>query len=180
MNAPEHWLRGAIPGIEPLLQPAAHALRQVLDDVEAAVDGLTPEELARSPGGAASLAFHLRHLTGSTDRLFTYARGEPLKETQREALRAEQRIESPVDAAALLSSLRATLDAAESQLRATPASILLTPRDVGRAKLPSTVFGLLFHAAEHAQRHTGQIVATAKIVRGTRDGTAGSPGDTAA
>lgn len=168
MSAPEHWLRGAIPGIEPLLQPAAHALRQVLDDVEAAVAGLTPGELARSPGGAASLAFHLRHLAGSTDRLFTYARGASLSEAQREMLRAEQTPEAAPDVDALLTALRATIDAAQAQLRATSSSVLLTPREVGRARLPSTVIGLLFHAAEHAQRHTGQIIATARIVRGTR------------
>jgi hypothetical protein len=37
---------------------------------------------------------------------------------------------------------------------------------VGRARLPSTVFGLLFHVAEHTQRHAGQAITTAKIVRG--------------
>jgi uncharacterized damage-inducible protein DinB len=163
-RATEHWLRGPVPGIEPILQPAAHALLQCLDDVQAAIAGLSPEEFARSPGGAASVAFHLRHLSGSIDRLFTYARGEPLDTAQREALRREQSAEAP-DPASLMSALRATIDAALAQLRATPASGLLAPREVGRARLPSTVLGLLFHAAEHAQRHTGQIVATAKVVR---------------
>ena len=164
-RATEHWLRGPVPGIDPLLQPTAHALLQCLDDVTAAIAGLSPEELAHSPGGAAPVAFHLRHLSGSIDRLFTYARGEPLDDAQREGLRREQLAEPP-DPASLLSALRATIDAALEQLRATPAAELLVPREVGRARLPSTVMGLLFHAAEHAQRHTGQIIATAKIVRG--------------
>lgn len=168
MSAPEHWLRGPIPGIPPLLQPAAHALRQVLDDVEGAVAGLTPAELARSPGGAASLAFHLRHLAGSTDRLFTYARGESLSEAQRDCLRAEQEVNPNPDAGTLLAAVRATIDSALAQLAATSPSDLLAPREVGRARLPSTVLGLLFHAAEHAQRHTGQIIATARMVRGSR------------
>jgi uncharacterized damage-inducible protein DinB len=43
---------------------------------------------------------------------------------------------------------------------------LLDPRLVGRAQLPSNVLGLLFHAAEHTMRHTGQVITTAKIVRG--------------
>ncbi|HSA55913.1 MAG TPA: DinB family protein [Gemmatimonadaceae bacterium] len=171
MSAPEHWLRGPIAGIEPLLQPVAHALRQALDDVEGAIAGLTPDEIGLGPGGAASLAFHLRHLAGSTDRLFTYARGESLSGAQREALRAEEAREATPDAGALLAGVRATIDRALAQLRATPASALLSPREVGRARLPSTVLGLLFHAAEHAQRHTGQIVATAKIVRGMRGAT---------
>ena len=52
-----------------------------------------------------------------------------------------------------------------AQLAATPESSLTDPRTVGRAKLPSTVLGLLFHAAEHASRHTGQVVTTARFVR---------------
>jgi hypothetical protein len=43
---------------------------------------------------------------------------------------------------------------------------LLTARAVGRRQLPSNVLGLLFHAAEHTQRHTGQVITTSKIVRG--------------
>ena len=178
MSAPEHWLRGPIPGVEPLLQPAAHSLWQVLDDVEAAVEGLTAAELARTPGGAASVAFHLRHLTGSIDRLFTYARGESLNEAQRADLRAEQTPAAASDAPALLAGLRGTIDAAIAQLQGTPASALLIPREVGRAKLPSTMIGLLFHAAEHAQRHTGQIIATARIVRAGR--ALDHPGDASA
>jgi uncharacterized damage-inducible protein DinB len=42
---------------------------------------------------------------------------------------------------------------------------LLDFRGVGRAQLPSNVLGLLFHAAEHASRHTGQVVTTAKMLK---------------
>jgi uncharacterized damage-inducible protein DinB len=38
-------------------------------------------------------------------------------------------------------------------------------RTVGRHALPTNVIGLLFHLAEHTQRHTGQVITTAKIVR---------------
>jgi hypothetical protein len=54
------------------------------------------------------------------------------------------------------------------QIADTPVASLAEPRLVGRAQLPSTVLGLIFHAAEHAQRHVGQIVTTAKIIRGTQ------------
>jgi hypothetical protein len=148
-----------------LLMPAAHAFLQTLDDVEAAVGGLTPEEVWRTPGGAASIGFHLMHLSGSTDRLLTYARGEMLNDAQKAAFKAEPN-PPPADAATLIADLRRAFDAALAQLRATPESTLTDARAVGRAALPTTVIGLLFHAAEHSQRHAGQIVTTAKVVRG--------------
>lgn len=151
-----------------VLQPAAHAFQMSIEDCEAAATQLTDEQLWTSPGGAASVAFHLRHLAGSTDRLFTYARGATLSEAQRAALAAESNDSEPrPTAAVLLAAWRAGVDAAIAQLAATPGTALTDARAVGRAQLPSTVLGLLFHAAEHASRHTGQVVTTAKIVRGT-------------
>ncbi len=164
---PEVWLRGPVPGVAPALMPAAHAFLQAMEDVASAVAPLTHEQLWEMPGGAASVGFHMLHMAGSTDRLLTYARGERLSAQQREALAGEK---NPVSrpASELLDGLRHTIDAALAQLRAVPAEALFDPRTVGRAALPSTQFGLLFHAAEHAQRHTGQIVTTAKIVAGLR------------
>ena len=125
------------------------------------------EELWTRPGDAASIGFHLKHLAGSLDRLLTYARGESLSDVQRSALDGEERAGSANDQPAIL--LRAACDAIEralEQVLATPVETLDEPRSVGRSGLPSTVRGLLFHAAEHAQRHSGQIVTTAKIVGG--------------
>lgn len=122
----EPWLGGPVPGIPPLLQPAAHAFLLALEDVETAASSLSAEQLWQSPGGAASAGFQ----------------GD-----------------------ALLDTWRATVDRALRQLAATPESTLGDARLVGRDRLPSTVLGLLFHAAEHAQRHTGQLVTTAIIVR---------------
>jgi uncharacterized damage-inducible protein DinB len=162
---PERWLRGPVEGVPALLQPAAHALLQTLDDVEAATEGLTNEQLWRSPGGAASIGYHLTHLSGSTDRLLTYARGEMLSDAQKAAFKAESN--PPVaDAASLLADVRRAFDVALAQLRATPVPSLTDPRAVGRAGLPTTVIGLLFHVAEHSQRHAGQVVTTARVVRG--------------
>ena len=163
--AQEAWLRGPVRGVDPWLMPAAHALVQVRVDLAAAVEGLSSAQLAARPGGAASLEFHLRHLAGSIDRLLTYARGEALSEPQRRAAAAEATPSGSLDPAALLAGLSNAVDGALAQLRATDPKTLLEPRAVGRAALPSNVLGLLFHAAEHAQRHTGQAIATAKVVR---------------
>ena len=164
---PEVWLRGPIAGIPVPLQPAAHALIQAREDVELAVESLSPAEFWTGPGDAGSVGFHLMHLAGSTDRLCTYARGEALSDSQRAHLAEERALPSPPpDAAALLDRWRLTVDRVLEQFRRTPAESLTERRDVGRARLPATVHGLLFHAAEHASRHAGQIVTTAKIVRG--------------
>lgn len=164
----EAWLRGPLPGIDPYLMPAAHAFMQASDDLERAACDLTLEQLWLRPGGAASAGFHLRHIAGVIDRLFTYARGEQLTGQQREALAAEAAPGDPApDADALVRLARAAIDGALAELRVTPRETLLEPRGVGRAQLPSTVLGLLAHAAEHVQRHTGQLITTAKIVRGS-------------
>ena len=165
MSAPEPWLRGPIAGVPPTLQPAAHALQQALEDVRAAVGTLDDAALWRSPGGGApSAGWHVLHAGGALDRLLTYARGAALDDAQRAALAAEKAPEH-VDAATLLAGFEARIAAAFAQLRATPESTLADAREVGRAKLPSTVLGLLFHAAEHTQRHVGSLVTTARVVR---------------
>lgn len=164
---PEPWLRGPLPGIPESLQPVAHALVAAVEDVTAAVGALSEAQLWARPGGAASVGFHLQHLAGSTERLFTYARGEALSAAQLAALDAErQPSDPPPTAGDLLRGWRSVVDAALRQLAQTREDALPTPRGVGRAQLPSTVRGLLVHAAEHAQRHVGQVVTTAKIVRG--------------
>jgi hypothetical protein len=112
------------------------------------------------------VGFHVRHAEGSLDRLFTYARGEGLSAEQRAFLAAEGEPGAPpAQAAALASAFEQQVGRAFAQLRAVQGSTLLEPRGVGRLQLPSTVLGLLFHAAEHTQRHVGQIVTTARIVQ---------------
>ena len=161
----ESWLKGPVEGVDPLLQPAAHALLQTMEDVTQATAELSVEELWQKPGTAAPIGFHLKHLAGSTDRLLTYARGERLTDAQKTALADEKAGGSPLpDAATLLATLRATIDAAIDQLRRTNPAALNETRQVGRSAT-STVFGLIFHAAEHSQRHAGQVVTTVKIIR---------------
>ncbi len=163
---PEPWLRGPLPGVSPLLQPVAHALVMAREDVETAVADLSVDELWAQPGGVASVGFHLAHLAGSTDRLMTYARGEGLSDTQKSALAQERTLSvdrPPIKP--LLDNWRGTVERALAQLASTPDAALPDARGVGRSQLPSTVLGLLFHAAEHAARHTGQVVTTARLVR---------------
>jgi uncharacterized damage-inducible protein DinB len=162
---PEAWLGGPIDGVDAFLQPAAHALVQAREDLGRAIVDVSPTTLWRRPNGAASLGFHLRHVAGSLDRLLTYARGAQLDDRQHAALTREAEPGTPpADAATLVDQAREAIDAALEQLRATRREELLEHRAVGRAGLPSTVLGLLFHAAEHTTRHVGQAITTAKLV----------------
>jgi uncharacterized damage-inducible protein DinB len=166
MSEPEVWLRGPMPGVPPLLMPAAHAMAGAGEDVARVAAGLSAEQLWARPAGAASVGFHLRHIPGVVDRLLTYARGESLTDAQLAYLRAEPDPGDPAPSAdELLRGVDEAIARALAQIRATREEDLLVPRGVGRLQLPSTVMGLIFHAAEHAQRHTGQVVTLSRIVR---------------
>jgi hypothetical protein len=165
MSQPEIWLRGPLDGYPALLQPVAHSLMQCREDVNARLEAVAPERLWMRPNGAAAAGYHVRHAAGSLDRLFTYARAEQLSSDQMTAFRAEAEPDlEPGAAERLLAHFNATLDRALEQVKRTPESTLRDAREVGRGKLPSTVIGLLFHAAEHTQRHVGQLITTLKIV----------------
>ncbi|QHT65549.1 DinB family protein [Rhodocytophaga rosea] len=163
---PEVWLRGPVAGVTPLLQPVAHALLQAREEVSTYVADFPAERLWEKPARMASVGFHLMHLTGVLDRLFTYAQGQTLSADQLKALSQEGSEPfagcTAEDLAGLFSK---QVDKSLAQLRETNEQTLLEPRGVGRAQLPSTTLGLLFHAAEHTQRHVGQLLVTARIVR---------------
>jgi hypothetical protein len=164
---PEVWLRGPVPGVPALVQPIAHALLQAVEEVEAIMKDFPEDQLWSRPAGVASPGFHLQHLSGVVSRLFTYARGESLGPEQREALAAEGRPpEGGASAEALVAAFRRQVDRTVDELRALDEGSLTQPRTVGRNKLPSTVLGLMAHAAEHAQRHVGQLLVTVRVLRG--------------
>jgi len=163
----EVWLRGPLPDMLPLLQPVAHALLQACEELNAALHDFPPGLLNERPAGVASVGFHLQHLSGVLDRLSTYARAEVLTPAQRAALAAEN---PPLAIHAntvteLVQRFNNQVDKAMTQLRDTDEASLTELRGVGRAQLPSTVMGLLVHAAEHTTRHLGQLLVTAQWVR---------------
>jgi len=165
-SLPEVWLRGPLPEVPPLLQPVAHALLQAREEVTEIMASFPAAKLAERPLGLASVGFHLRHLAGVLDRTFTYARGGALSETQLAYLAAEGQPPTHAGAVAeLVAQFASQVDAALRQLKATPESSLPEWRGVGRAQLPSTVIGLLVHAAEHTTRHVGQLLVTARVVQ---------------
>jgi hypothetical protein len=164
MSEPEVWLRGPVDGVPPHLQPVAHSLRQCREELDGLLTGMATARIWRSRENAASIGFHVRHAIGSLDRLFTYARGAGLSEAQRDVLARESVADLGLGAPELLAAFDAAITRAIDQLRNTPEAVLTDRRLVGRAQLPSTVIGLLFHAAEHTQRHVGQAITTARFI----------------
>jgi uncharacterized damage-inducible protein DinB len=161
----EWWQRGPIEGVPALLQPVAHILLQVRESVGEMVADLTESEWNARPAGVASAAFHVRHMAGVIDRLFTYARGEALSESQLAAIPFEGAHLPATEVSAVLEALSARIDSALNELRDINVVTLGNFRGVGRAQLPSTVIGCLVHGAEHAMRHVGQLSVTVRIVR---------------
>jgi uncharacterized damage-inducible protein DinB len=168
MAAPEVWLRGPVEGVPPLLQPAAHSLLQCREEFERAIGELSSEQIWASRDGSASIGYHVRHAAGSLDRLYTYARGATLSDAQLDVLRQESKPDPALESADLLAAFEATVERALDQLRTTDEHALTDARSVGRARLPSTVIGLLFHGAEHTQRHAGQVATLVKMLRASQ------------
>ncbi|NML37620.1 DinB family protein [Chitinophaga sp. G-6-1-13] len=161
--ATEYWMQGPIDGIPALLQPVAHTLLQARAEINALMNGFPEDRLWEQPAGVAAPGFHLQHLRGVLDRVFTYAQGQLLSPQQLEELAAEGK---PVDgSAALLEAFNQQVDKALAQLSQTDPATLTDFRGVGRKQLPSTVQGLLFHAAEHTMRHTGQLLVTVNVIK---------------
>ncbi|AKD05211.1 DinB family protein [Pontibacter korlensis] len=164
----EVWLRGPLPDMPGLLQPVAHALLQAREEVQAKMQHFPDELLWNKPAGVASVGFHLQHLRGVLDRLFTYARNEQLTQAQLDALKEEGKPADKVfHVQDLVRAFEQQVDKALEQLRQTDEHTLLETRGVGRKQVPSTVLGLLVHAAEHTQRHVGQLLVTARVLQGS-------------
>lgn len=165
-NQPEVWLRGALTGIPALLQPVAHALLQAKEEIHEMMNDFPVDLLWQRPAGVASPAFHLQHITGVLNRLFTYAAGRQLTSHQLEYLKAEGVQAESINIPLLLNKLDEQIHSSIEMLKTIDETRLTEPRGVGRMQLPSTVLGLLFHAAEHTMRHTGQLNITVRILKG--------------
>jgi uncharacterized damage-inducible protein DinB len=160
----EPWLRGTHTDVEPLQRAVLHALELAREDVIRWCGQLDDAELESEPFGLPAVAFQLRHIARSLDRLMTYAQGRGLTETQLLALKNEH-----LATADVLREFEAGIAEAIERLLAFSPSEFHASRGVGRARLPTTVAGLLIHIAEHTQRHVGQAITTAKVVMALRD-----------
>jgi uncharacterized damage-inducible protein DinB len=164
MAQPEVWMRGPLPGVPALLQPVAHALLQAQEEIHTLLQHFPDTLLWQQPGGVASVGFHLRHIAGVLDRLSAYADAQALSAEQLAYLAAEK-TPGDVTTATLLTALDEQIAKMIEKLKATDEATLTAFRGVGRKQLPSTVMGLLFHAAEHTMRHTGQLLVTVKVLQ---------------
>ena len=143
-----------------------HALDLALDDLTRWTEGLTDAEVHSQPLGLTSVAFHLRHIARTTDRILTYAEGGQLTSDQLAALKAEQTGQETL--AELLGEVEASFSNAADRVRTLAGADLSIFRGVGRKQLPTTIGGALIHVADHTQRHTGQVVTTAKVLKALR------------
>jgi hypothetical protein len=166
----EPWLRGPLPGVHPLVAPTLHAFAQAREDLAQWTDGLADVQIWSRPHGLAPVGFHLRHVAGSVERLTTYLRGQQLTQLQLQAVRQEldyDEINPGPGRSALIEEVNEALLQSENIIRGISPSSFTEPRTVGRKQLPTTVIGLVVHLAEHTQRHVGELIVTAKIVRQT-------------
>ena len=165
----EPWLRGTRTDVPAAGRAVLHALELALDDLTKWTAGLTDAEVHARPLGLASIAFLLRHIAGSTDRILTYAEGGQLSAEQLLVLKAEQGGEGKQESLAeLLAEVEVAFTDAADRIRVLATADLETPRAVGRKHLPTSIGGALIHVADHTQRHVGQVVVTAKVLKARR------------
>jgi uncharacterized damage-inducible protein DinB len=162
----EPWLRGTHADAPAVGRAVLHALDLALDDIAKWTGGLTDAEVHAQPLGLPSVAFHLRHIARSTDRILTYAEGNQLTSEQLTALKAEQSGDESL--AALLAEVEVSFSNAAGRIRVLATANFDIFRGVGRKQLPTTIGGALIHVADHSQRHTGQVVTTAKVLKALR------------
>jgi uncharacterized damage-inducible protein DinB len=166
---PEPWLRGTLAELPVLTRAVVHALELAREDIKRWCAGLTDEELNARPGGIASVAFHLRHIVRSADRLLTYAEARQLSPEQIAALKSELLAGARKDE--LFAEFRTGIESAAHRVRAFSPVRFDERRAVGKLQLPTSVGSLLIHVADHTQRHVGQAITTAKFVPAARDRT---------
>jgi uncharacterized damage-inducible protein DinB len=162
----EPWLRGTHSDVPAVGRAVLHALDLALDDLTRWTDGLTDREVQAQPLGLTSVAFHLRHIARATDRILTYAEGGQLSSEQLNTLKAESAGAETL--AELLTEVEASFSNAAERVRTLSTADFNTPRGVGRKQLPTSVGGALIHVADHTQRHVGQVVTTAKVLKALR------------
>lgn len=163
---PEPWLRGTLSEVPAVQRAVLHALELAREDLHRWCGSLLHDELNARPARLPPVAFHLRHIARSLDRLLTYAEGHEVSEEQLAELKREQ--DPGADSQELFVELNSALDKSAMRVRAFDTALLEEPRKVGKKQLPTTIGGLLVHVADHTQRHTGQAITTAKLLLAQR------------
>jgi uncharacterized damage-inducible protein DinB len=163
---PEPWLRGTLADVDAVQRAVLHALELAAEDIAEWCGGLSDAELNARPQELAPVAFHLRHIARSLDRLLSYAEGQQLDATQIAAMKAE--LEPGALRDELFAELHAALELSARRVRAFSPASYNDERGVGKKMLPTSVGGLLVHCADHTQRHVGQAVITAKVLLAQR------------
>ena len=162
MPSIEPWLRGTATNVPAVGRAVLHALQLAEEDLRKWCGSLSDADLNARPAGAAPVAFHIRHLARSLDRLLTYAEGRSLSAEQLARLRTE--LDPAATREELLAELTAALADAAARVRAIAETNLEEARSVGKKHLPTTVGGLLVHVADHTQRHVGQAITTTRVL----------------
>lgn len=169
ISSVEPWLRGTHMDVPAPGRAVLHALELALDDLRKWTAGLTEAEVHAQPLGLPSISFLLRHISGSVDRILTYAEGSQLSDAQLTVLKSEKdRDENREGLAELLAAVEGTFTHAAERVRRLASADLSTPRVVGRKQLPTSSGGAMIHVADHTQRHVGQVVTTAKVLKALR------------
>src|SRR5450432_3219025 len=141
----EPWLRGALTEVDAVTRAVLHALELANEDINKWCADLTDAEINARPFGLAPVAFHLRHIARSLDRLLSYAEGTQLDATQMSALRTE--LDEGATHDAVVGEFDAALHSAKQRIVALSPQQYNDVRGVGRAQLPTTIGGLLVHCA---------------------------------
>jgi uncharacterized damage-inducible protein DinB len=166
-STPEPWLRGTFTEVPAVGRGVLHALELAWEDARKWCGGLNDTQLHARPAGLSSVAFQLRHIAGSLDRLLTYAEGRALSEEQLQMLNSEAKPDGSTRE--VLADLEAAISRGNLRVRTLASEDLSLPRAVGTKRLPTTLGGLLVHIADHTQRHVGQTITTAKLVSASKD-----------
>ena len=161
---PEPWLRGTFTDVPAVPRAVLHALELAKEDLRRWCFSLSDEQLNERPNGLAPVAFHLRHIARSLDRLLTYAEGAALDGVQLELLKSE--LDPGATRDQLFAELEAALNRSSRRVRGLAHADFAAPRSVGKKQLPATLGGLLVHVADHTQRHVGQAITTTKLLAG--------------
>jgi uncharacterized damage-inducible protein DinB len=167
----EPWLRGTYGDVPAVARAVLHAFDLAIDDLSKWTEGLTDVEIHTLPLELPPIAFHLRHIARSVDRLLTYAEGGQLSAEQLTKLKAEEvgpQHDERETLTALLDEVKSSFADASGRVRALADADMNTFRGVGRKQLPTSVGGALVHVADHTMRHVGQVVTTAKVLKALR------------